>query len=431
MGFSKMQSRGIKALSLALLGSTFIAPAVAAQDSEQVMSVYERYRPDLSAPGIRTGGFLFYPEVKAEGKFDSNIFAVHTKETDDFIAIVKPSFNLVSDWNNNYFALKAGADIGRYSDNSTEDYEDFNIGASGRIDMSRGTNIFTELTYNDLHEDRGSPDTDGTQEIATPYTVLKAVVGFKRDEGILSFTVDGSYEKSDYDDVGRIGGGTLENDDRDRETYRGSVRLGYDLNDVYEAFAKFTTVEVVYDPTKREIGGPLRDSDGWDVVGGAAFDVSGKTMGEFFVGYVKRDWDNASFTDVGEFKFGAALLWTADLTSVRVGVNRDVTETTTAALNSEDNFVPAAGILATSYTVRMEHELRRNLLLNADASYSKMDYIGTLRTDDVYDLGVGMKYLLNRNFSLNADLKYGERASNADNSDYDRTSVIVSLSAHW
>jgi hypothetical protein len=425
---------GFKAFTLALLGSTVIVPAVMAQDSEQVTSVFERTRQDLSASGIRSGGMLFYPEIKAEGEFNSNIFATQdnvTPDVNDFIAIVKPSFRLESDWNNNYFGLNASADVGRYTDSSSEDYEDFNLGASTRLDISRGTNIFADLTYADAHEDRGSADSVGRQSVPTTYSTFKALVGFKRDEGVMSFAVNGSYEDANYNDVALIGGGFLENDDRDRETVRGSVRLGFEMNEDYEAFVKFTTIAVKYADSRLD-GGPLRDSDGWDVVGGAAFDISGKSKGEFYVGYVKRDWNSASLVDVGDFKFGASLLWNATgLTSMKVAIDRDVTETTVNSNVGSDNEAFAAGILSTRYSVRLEHELRRNLLLGADVAFTRMDFVGTNRIDNMTNYGLGAKYLMNRTFSLNADYKFDRRATDERGQDYKRHSFIVSLSARW
>jgi len=428
-----MQNHSFKTLSLALLASTVMIPAVVAQDSEEVMSVYDKYRPDFSAKGFRTGGFLFYPAVRVDGEFDSNIFSTddaNVADVDDFIAVIKPSFGLVSDWNNNYFALNASADIGRYTDNDTENFEDFNFGASGRIDISRGSNIFADLTYADRHEPRGAADAVGNQAEQTQYSTLKAVGGFMRDEGVMSFAVEGSYEKSDYDNTPLNGGGTQINDDRDREVVNGSVRLGYDLNEDYEAFAKFTVTKVTYDDSRQD-GGPLRDSDGWDVIGGAAIDVGGKSKGEFYVGYVKRDFDSATLAAAGnisDFKFGASLLWSAtNLTSVRFAIDRDVTETTLGSVNGK----PASGVLSTLYSFRMEHELRRNLLLNASGSYNNQDYQNIGREDHVTKFGAGMRYLFNDNLSLNADYGYDKRATGVDNLDYKRHSFIVSLAAQW
>jgi len=425
-----MQKYGIQNIALALLGTTLLVPAANAQTAdEQIMSVYERYRPDLSAAGLRTGSFLFYPTAAVEGKYDSNIFATKDTETDDYITIIKPNFALVSDWNNSSFSVFGSADIGRYANNGGEDYDDFSFGASSRIDISRGSNITADFGYSDKHEDRGSPDAIGGAAAPTKYSVLNGALGFKRDEGIVSFAVNGSYEKRDYKNVQRLGGGpSFKNNDRDREIKKGTVRFGYDLNEDYEAFVKFTAIDVKYD-NSRQFGGPLRDSDGWDVVGGTAFNVGGKSEGEFYVGYVKRDYDSASLSDISEFKFGASVLWAAsDLTSFRVGVDRNVTETTVTSRGG----TPAAGVLSTIYSARLEHELRRNLLLNASASYNNQDYINIGRVDNLTNLGLGTKYLVNRTFSINADYSYAKRSTGAVvDLPYKRHAFIVSLSAQW
>jgi len=434
-----MKTSAMKNAVLALLGTTMMVPAVAAQEGSdtQITSVYERSRPDFDAAGIRTGSFLFYPTIDLDGKYDSNIFAsdeANTPDVSDFVAIVKPSFALTSDWNRNFFSITAGADIGRYIDEGSEDFEDYNVGASGRVDMSHGSSISMDLSYADKHEDRGSPDSVGTQESPTKYSELAASVGYQRDEGMFSLALDGDYIKKDYDDAPLIGGGVLENDDRDREEYTGSARVGYHLNEDYEAFVKFTTVAVEYDTRD----GVLRDSDGWDVVGGAAFNVGGATEGEVYVGYVKRDFDSASLEDISDFKFGASLLWNATgLTSVQVAVDRTVVETTTPAENAAGATVFASGILSTLYSVRVEHELQRNLLLEASVSYNEMDFVNTLRNDDLTNAGVGVKYLMNRNLSLGLNYDFGKRSSNTDtftpvqNSDYDRHAVIASITAQW
>jgi len=426
-----MKNLNAKSLVAGLLVTTALVPGVVAQDAEEtVQSVYERYRPDFSATGVRAGGFLFYPTLSVEGKFDSNIYAKDedvAEEVDDFITIIKPALSLSSNWSSHYFAVNAGAELGRYADNGTEDYEDFNLGASGRLDISRGSNIVADLTYADGHEDRGAPDAVGNQEEQTKFRVLTAHAGFKRDEGLVSFALDGTYQKKDYEDAPLNGGGFLENDDRDREEVSASIRLGYDLNDDYEAFVKLTTSATDYrlDPRDGRNVDEVKDSDGWEIVGGAAFKLGGKTEGEVYVGYISRDFDAGEDNDVSDFKFGASILWSAtDLTSVKVAVDRNVIETSLAA-----------GILNTSYALDIEHELRRNLLLKAGVSYSDMEFLNASivppRNDDVTKLTLGGKYLLNRNFSLGADYVYDQRSTTAVDQDYNRHAFMVRLGAQW
>ncbi|MEX0298184.1 MAG: outer membrane beta-barrel protein [Kordiimonas sp.] len=433
-----MKTRALAHAAVALFSTTMIVPAAFAQQTADapLTAIYDKPRADYDAPGIRSGGFMFKPSVTAEGKFDSNIYATDTAtapDVDDFVAIIKPSLKLDSNWNNHSLSLFADAAIAKYSDNGGEDYEDINLGANTRFDISRGTNITADLTYSSGHEDRGSAEPSSPVE-PTTFNLFKAAVGFKRDEGKMSFAVNGDYTKQDFDNIALGSGGNIRNDDRDRETVNGSVRIGYHMTDEYEAFAKMTLTKVNY-TNPADKGDTFRDNDGWDVVGGTAFKLTGTAEGEVFVGYVKRDYDAKSLQvgNISDFKFGASILWApTGLTSARFAVSRDVVETSLA----DNAGTQAAGILSTLYSVDIQHELQRNLLLNAKASYTKMNFGGIARDDDLVDLGLGAKYLLNRNFSLTADYKYAKRDAEETgvanlNQDYKRHTFIVGLKAQW
>jgi hypothetical protein len=418
-----------------LLAGTAITPAVSAQDksaeSDQVMAVYDRYRPDYSAPGIRTGSFLFYPTIEAGGRYDSNIYAEESNVTDDFVAVLKPSFNLVSNWNSDYFRLFSNAEIAKYADNGSEDYEDFKIGAQGRKDISHGTSISAEFSYQDGHEDRGSPDNVGSQVEPTTFSVLTAKAGFLRDVSVLSVKADFSYEKRDFDDIALNGGGVFNNDDRDRDRMRGDLRLGYELASGYEAFVRGTVDRVEYDDSKED-GGPQRNSDGLEVVGGAAFDLTGKAKGEVFVGYMKRAYDSDTMGEIDGINFGAQLPWNVTgLTSFTGGIRRSIDETTVGGDNAVGDFTQASGIVSTNFNARIEHELRRNILLNVNGSYTKQDFELTIREDDLISFGAGAKYLINRNLSTGVRYDYKYRDTTQQGQDYSRHAVMVNVTAQW
>ena len=83
------------------------------------------------------------------------------------------------------------------------------------------------------------------------------------------------------------------------------------------------------------------------------------------------------------------------------------------------------------YSVRVEHELRRNVLMNVNGSYNILDFQNIGRDDHMTKFGGGMRYMFNRNLSLNADYQYDKRATGVVNQDYKRHSFIVSLGAQW
>ncbi|WP_020400355.1 outer membrane beta-barrel protein [Kordiimonas gwangyangensis] len=418
-----------------LLGATALTPAAYGQDAaaegDQVKSVYDRARPDYDAPGVRTGSFLFYPKATVEAAYKSNIYAEESNVTDDFIVSVKPSFNLVSDWNSSFFALEAKADVGRYLDNGSENFEDYSVGMNGRKDISYGTDIHANASYNRGHEDRGAADSPGAAAEQVFFDVLTAGIGFKRDVSVLSFAVDGEYTNRNFQDSERVGGGpAINNDDRDRERFKGIVRVGYELSDGYEAFVRLTADRIKYDDSTED-GGPNRNSDGYEVVGGAAFDLTGKAKGEFYGGYMKRSYDSATLDTTDGVKFGAALLWNATgLTSFRASVDRSIEESTLSEqIGGSEVF--ASGYVSTAISLRAEHELRRNVLLMAEGGYTKMDYQRITREDDVLKGRVGFKYLVGRNMNVNAGYNLDYRNSSIQGQDYTRHSFMVGLTGQW
>ncbi|WP_262693202.1 outer membrane beta-barrel protein [Kordiimonas aquimaris] len=415
----------------AILASMGVSYAVSAQSSEQVVSVYERQRPDYSVKGGRSGSFLFKPTLDVAGSFDTNIFAQESNETDDFIARIKPGFDLSSDWNNNSLSFFGNADFGRYFDNTRENYEDIWLGASGRIDISRGTSLSANIGYTDLHEDRGSPDALGQQANQTTYSTFTAGVGFLRDEALVSFAANAKYEDSNYDDVGLVGGGTLNNDDRDRQRYSGDVRIGYEIDEFYEAFLRVSANRVEYD-NSQEDGGPQRNSDGYEIVAGAAFDLTGTSQGEVFAGYINQEYDSDSLSDIGDFTFGASLLWNpTGLTSVRGAISRTVTETIVADLDPTGAPAQASGILGTVFDLQLEHELQRNVLLKGTATYIKQDFQNTVRDDDLFNASLGASYLINRNFSFDATYTFNYRDTTTLRQDFKRHIFMLGLKAKW
>lgn len=423
-----------------LLASTAIAPSVLAQDASaegnQVMAVFDRARPDYDAPGIRTGSFLFKPSIEAGGKFDSNIYAQDKNSpavaelTDDFIAIVKPSFTLMSNWGSgSMLQIFANADLGRNADNGGEDYDDFSFGFNGTKVISRGMSITAAASYKDGHEDRGAPDSNSSAVKPTPTKTTDLSLGFKRDVSVLSVSVNGSYVKMDFEDVAQLGGDILNNSRRDRDRIKGQVRFGYELADGYEAFVRGTMDRVEYDEPRAPavVGGTTptinRNSDGFEIVGGASFDLTGKVKGEIFAGYLKRSFDSDTLGEVDGVGFGAQILWNpTGLTSFTGGIQRSIDETSIGV---------ASGTLTTTFFGRVEHELRRNVLLFGEGSYTKQDYQNIVRDDDIVNLKVGGRYLLNRNVHVNVGYNYGNRNTTAPDQDYVRHSFMVNVKAQW
>ena len=87
--------------------------------------------PDLER-GKRLGDFYLDLGASLGVAYDDNVFQSKTDTRDDWIMVFAPSLSLTSDWSEHALSLRAGADVGRYATNESEDYEDLFAGVSGR-----------------------------------------------------------------------------------------------------------------------------------------------------------------------------------------------------------------------------------------------------------------------------------------------------------
>lgn len=369
--------------------------------------------------GLRAGAFTLFPALSLAETYDDNIFATGSTRSDDFVTTLAPAIRARSDWSQHSLNFNAGAEVGRYAKSGGEDYEDFNVGADGRVDITRQTQLTAGLSFADEHEDRSSPN-DVNGRTPTEYDLINGNLGLTHKFNRVSVGLSGGASDYDYDDVGTSAGTTINNDDRDRREYVASLRLGYDIQESYEAFVRGNWNNREYDSAVDD-GGVNRDSDGHGVDAGIKIDLTGVTQAEFFGGWYTQNYSDATLKDPDGTNFGARVYWTpTPLTSVRINVTRAVSETTTAGSSST---------VDTTGGVKVEHELRRNILLNAGISYTDSDYQGGTRNDDLIDTGVGANYLLNRNFGVEAAYRYRINDSNDTSQGWVRNQITIRLNA--
>lgn len=398
------------------------------------VTVTGRARPDLDPLGIRAAGFLFYPKLAVAEQYDDNVFSTETGEEDDFITIVSPSFQLRSNWRNHALNFFGTAAIGRYAQISDEDYEDYTIGADARVDIVRDSFVKAAISFSELHEDRGSPDDVAGVE-PTEFNVLFPQLRVFHRFGRFNLNVDGTLRRFDFDDVacsppigapvlgpGCLATGIINNDDRDRNQWEATVRLGYEIVPHYEAFIRGSYIVSGYDDAVDD-NGLDRDSDGFEVVAGTAIEFTGVTFGNVFVGFRSQEPDDPTLSTIDGVTFGGQIIWNVTgLTTVKGFVKRTVEETT---------LVGSSGFFATRVGASVDHELLRNLLLGAEASFTNKDYDGIDRDDDDIRFGVYGKYLLNRNLYLSARYGYSERASDAAGADFDKNVFMLRLATQF
>ena len=318
--------------------------------------------------------------------------------------------------------IQGDAGIERFGKNESENVENYNIDADGRFDVTRNIFLFGSLGYSQLHEDRGSPDEAGGV-VPTEASVLRGSARYFHQLNRVSFRLDAGARKLDVDDVSR---GPLllpaNNDDRDRLESDVTLRVAYEIVPEYEAFVRASGNNIAY-RTAVDDNGFGRDSNGYEIVGGVAIDLGGITFGDLFAGFREQRYDDDNLDTIGGITLGADLTWNVTgLTTVQGGIERRVEETTSGG---------SSGFFATRYSLSADHELLRNLLLNANVAFTQDDYEGIKREDQTYEAGVSARYLLNRNFYVSVGYRYTQRervdGAPGDDADYKQNVVTVRL----
>jgi hypothetical protein len=392
---SRYMQKFLKVIVL-LLGCV-CATLVNAQELRRGETVTGRARPNLDARGIQIGVFRMFPAIDIGFLYDDNIFADNNREVDDQITLIRPELIFEADWSRAQLELGTDLTVGRYADIDTEDYEDWRVWGELGVDLGRGL-LVAEVRHMDLHEWRTSAD-DSRGIRPTEYTSDFLSLGYRNQFGHITADANLSLRTLSFDATETLDG-PQSNKDRDRDNNNLRVRIGYSRAQRFQPFVELGLTEVSFDQQFND-DGFQRSSDGFDIVGGTEIDISGKTFGEVFVGYINRDYDDVRFLKVDGPIFGGELTSNiTGLTTLQLSANRLIKSTT---------IVGAAGITDTGFALKLDHELLRDLILSFDISANNEDFEGIDRSDDIFGMGLEGVYMMNRYLQLRFGINYLNR----------------------
>lgn len=428
-----MNRNHVAAACLGLASAICVPQMAAAQqtqsdDPDPNVTIADRPREDFDPLGIRAGSFFIFPSISLSGAYDSNAFATNDDEDSDVGGILAPRIDVNSDWSRHALNFSAGAVGAAWAEYSENNYLDAYAATTGRLDVTRADIATGTLRVDRLHEDRDDPDESGTTTIGTSdrgnlnrYYRGLADVQYRHNFARFFTLVGGGVQRLLYDDIG-----DREVSRRDRWEYGGRARVGYQLSPRIGTFIQGNYSWREYDEAQAVDGGfEKRDNQGWRASIGSDIDITNILFGELSFGYSERNYDSDAYKDTSGFGGNGSLTWNVTpLTSVIATASSEILETTVTF----DGDV-ADGNLQNAVGLEVQHELLRNLLLNGTLDYTRDDFQGTGRTDNVYGAGAGVSYLVNRNLTLDATYRFTKRDSDDNDSEFDRNYVLVGFTA--
>lgn len=377
------------------------APEIAPPGRGPAETVMARPRPDYDPIGYDMGGFRIFPEIVMSTGYDDNIFRTERQVQGDLISVVRPRVQMRSDFSQHRLDLTAEAAAGFYADHSSENFFDYRADARGHVDILRGLRLESALTYEHGHEDRGSVEAGAGTE-PTQFDRMAALAVLAAQSGRFRYRVGLGAASLDYQNVGAIGGGTINNDDRDhlQTDVFGRVSMG-----VGPDFRVFTSAALVGRDFRTAVddSGVNRDSAGLSAVAGVEYGGGGLWFARGYAGYRQQVYNDASLSDVAGPVFGGQVTGNiTPLTTLTGHFDRDLVDTSVTG---------ASSYWDTSLRLRADHELLRNLILSGALRARQNDFRGIDRSDRLFGGGLALRWLASRSVWLTLDADLDQRTS--------------------
>ena len=375
---------------------------------------------------------MLHPGVQLGVRWTDNAFYADTDLRSDTIFHIRPYITAQSTWSKHSLSISLAADIARYAKYTERNYEDYFFGIGGRVDVKNRSYFSYSLDYMNLHE--GLNNRDAEQGIEpTRFDSYGGSVGYSHTFTRLSLSATYATNWLDYDDVVGTDGEIIDNQDRDRKTSAVTLRAGYQVWLDKQLFISYTGYTVDYDQ-QYDRNGYDRNGDGYTINTGVSFTMTEILTGSVYASYYNRNFDDPRLPTNSGWRWvmagNAGLTYRpSNLTTIYGRITGGIYDT--SDLNS-------TSYLQTVYSLRIDHELLRNLQLNAFVSYSTNDYDpidptleNTRGKDKLTRAGAGFSWFINRHMYLNGSYNRSHLNSSLPNDDFTTNSLWLTLGLEY
>jgi hypothetical protein len=238
---------------------------------------------------------------------------------------------------------------------------------------------------------------------------------------VIGVAIDAGIQSYSFMNEPTFNGGLAINSDRDRDVYSLAPRLSYELAPSYQVYVQATVARNQYnsaavDATPEHL---KRSSTSYAFAAGSQFDLGNLLIGDFYVGYVADNYEDSRLISVHGPYFAGSLLWNVTrLTSATFEVKRSIYETI---------LIGSPGTWQTEVDGLVEHELLRALLVTAQVSYRRSEYIDLARRDDLVGVSAGLRWKLSRLVSWGVQGGWQQRSSNQPVNDFNEGTVSADI----
>lgn len=375
---------GIQGLMLTTAVAAFLAPVAMAQDSDnpflrgRYTSVTERGQPEYDPEPVRGGSFIINASLGASADYNDNVFAQPSNEQSDTILRLQPTVEARSDWTSHEMTAGLSVDHREYMENDSENATDYAAFLNGRVDVSRNFQVRLGVDGSHVTEPRYQAASFGAAEAASYDNYGMFVQATYRQDRLQVEGTVGTVDQEFDQTVQKI---------RDNQSTYSNIRASYAISPDVAVFVQGRHAELDYSFSDRE--GTRRSIDV-----GVNFELAAPFRGEIAVGQFEDNRDLGVYEDTSGLNVAANVQWfPTQLTTVTFSANRGA---------FDPGLATSATAVSTTYGIRVDHELMRNLLLFGQIHQENAKYEGLAidREDDALSLAAGAAWKLNKNARL-------------------------------
>jgi len=381
-------------------GSTIVGSPFGAGTAVPVEISTTNTSPEL---GISTGSFTLYPQIELNAGYDDNVFAQSAAygTVGSFYSTVSPALILRSNWLNHELYLAASGTFGFYEAAPSQNYQNFNLGIGGKVDVQKDFYVTWSLGYNQSTEPLGSPNapTGSAPNVVDAIPInLGVYQRFNRFFYKLSLNATRTY----YYDGSPVTTGVLPGESRDLTSYDESLQLGYELTDDLSIF-------VTPDINQRRYLNPInavgqqRNSDGQGLSLGASWAINGTSSINGSVGYTSQNYYDGLGTN-NAFIFSLGGNWNGyEPLNLRPSITRTIQET---PLSNYSSYVSTTYGVDFDWIVHDAWTMSGGLSLQT-AAYDAVPGSGAVpRTDYFFRSRIGLLYTLRPQIQIGPFVEY-------------------------
>jgi len=350
-------------------------------------SVVTRLNAQNQTDGVELGDFIIRPQLSETAGYNSNVLGAPNSGSSSIDSIAAVRLN--SDWGRDALGASFSVDDRRYLQLPSANYMNWSAGLGGGLTLGNDT---ATLAYSHLalHLNATDPGVIGVIT-PVPYSIDDVRLSYAKLFARISITPAFEYQRFVF---GQSAGGTNVNyDSLDHQTESGRVTAQYD-------FAPGNAAVLILRATQAQYR--LVPGDNYlDLSAFAGLDFEGDDVIQFrtLLGLERRSFNAAATVTTPTFELDA--VWTpTELDTV----------TATAIRQQDDPSTPFAhNQIITHAGVELDHELRDNLFLRANAGGGESESQGGagLGTARQTQMSFGASVIWNMNRHMRATLSYG------------------------